>query len=581
MKRTNYKIFIGLLLVAAIFSSCGLNRMVRNYDEGVKYTPATNPLENHGGQVAAEVAGRISEGYFLRRAMLEITPVLVYEGGETELQTVTLRGSRTTAEGQMVQGDRGAAFNMNNIIEYTPEMEESELIIRARLYREGREGRATNLRERKIADGIVVTSQRVDKSDMVTLVAPHEYELETIHTRQAALYFEYMRHNVNMRLPLNRDQENQQKLQDLEEFLLRGWRIHSIEVNAWASPEGEIAFNERLSQNRATTGERFFRDMVRRLERQHRRTIERPELAVNARGEDFQNFMVALDKSNLPDKQAIANVINSQLAPAERERRIRDMTVIYGEIEEILQPLRRAEFVVRAYEPKRTMQEIAELSTNNPRELSLAELLYAATLTEDLQTQLNIYQSAQEIFPRDYRGFNNAGAVHLKMRNYERAAQALERANQLAPNNGYIQNNLGVLAAINADYQNARDLFGTAQEWGLNTSYNQGVMRILAGDYQGALTSMRGFTCTYNLALAQLMTGNTQQAINTLDCAPESANVHYLRAVIAARQNEANRAFESLRSAVSMNPQMAEEARKDREFIRFFQQDEFQQALRR
>lgn len=578
MKRTNYKIFTVMLLAAVLFSGCGLNRMVRNYDEGIRYTPAVNPLENHGGQVAAEVQGTISEGYFLRKAMLELTPVLTWDGGEQELPAVILRGSSTTAEGQMITRDQSTNFDMNNIIEYQQEMEQSELVIRARLYREGRENRATTLPERKVADGVINTSQRVDKEGLVSY-APHQYELETIITQQADLFFDYMRHNVNMRNPLNRDTENQEALKDLEEFLTRGWEIRSIEINAWASPEGEIAFNEKLSENRATSGERFFNDMVRRLNRNQDEPIQHPDLNVRARGEDFDNFMSALNESDIPDKQAIANVVNSELSPAERERRIRDMTVIYNEIEEILQPLRRAEFVVQSFEPKKTQEEIAELSTSNPSELNEEELFYAATLTEELQTKLDIYNSAQELYPSDYRGFNNAGAIHLQMQNIDQAAKALERANQLEPNNGHVLNNLGVVAARNNDYENASSLFKAARDQGIDVSENEGALMIIAGDYQAASSSFAGVTCTYNVALAQFMAGNIQAATNTLNCAPESAQVYYLKAVIGARQDNNSVVFENLRQAIEMDPAYAEMASKDAEFIRLRSLDQFQDVI--
>jgi tetratricopeptide (TPR) repeat protein len=496
------------------------------------------------------------------------------------LPTVTLRGSRTTTDGQMVNRDRAYGFDMNNVIDYRPEMAESELIIRARLYREGRADRATELPARKVADGVIATGERVDMTALETSIAPHGYEKETIITQKANLYFEYMRHNLNLRLPLNREDEAQQKRQELEEFLTRGWEIRSIEVNAWASPEGEVAFNERLSENRASTGERFLRDMIRRLEREKRMEIERPSLQVQAKGEDFDGFMQKLNASDLPDKQAIANVINSQLAPAERERRIKDMTVIYAEIEKILQPLRRAEFVVQAYEPKKTDEEIATLSTTDPSQLDVKELLYAATLTDDLNTRLTIYRSAQQLHPRDYRGFNNAGAVMIEMGNFDGAATDLERANQLEPNNGHVQNNLGILAAIEGDYDNARSLFEAARAQGIDVSYNMGALMVVKGDYQAAASSFAGRTCTYNVAMSQLMAGNEQAAINTLNCAPESAQVHYLKAIIGARRNDTSMMYDGLRRAIAMEPEYKEIASKDREFIQYHNRSEFQEIVR-
>jgi hypothetical protein len=579
MKSINFKILALMLLTATVFSGCAISKMVKNYDEQVRYTPATNPLENHGGKVAANVKGNISEGYFARRAIMEVTPVLKHEGGEQVLPTVTLRGTKTTSAGTMVNRDQASSFDLNNIIDFRPEMLESELVLRTRIYREGRENRANILPERKVADGTINTSQRVDKSEFMVAYMPDAYQKVTIHTEKANLYFGYMRHNLDNRLALNRNPENQAKITALADFIKRGWQFQSIEVNAWASPEGEVAFNEKLAENRSKTGDKYLADLFTRLERETKTTIARPAFKVSAKGEDFDGFMTALNASNLPDKQAIANVINAQVAPAERERRIKDMTLIYAEIEKLLEPLRRAEFVVNLYEPKKTDAEMAMLSTSNPSELTMEELLYAATLTNDLQTKLAIYKAGQQLFPRCARFFNNAAAVNLELGNIDAAAADLEKANQLAPGNAYIQNNLGVVAAYKNDYVNAKNLFTTANSSNVNTSSNLGVISIVQGDYQAASTALAASTCTYNLAMSQLISGNEQAALNTLNCTPENAQVLYLKAIIGARRNDTNLLYENLRKAIAAEPGYKAIAKKDREFIRFFDRAEFQQIV--
>jgi tetratricopeptide (TPR) repeat protein len=579
MKNFNFRILAVMLISAAFFTSCGINKMVKNYESGVSYTPATNPLENHGGNVAANVSGDIVEGYFQRKAVVELTPVLKYEGGEKELSTVTLRGTRTTTQGTMINADRATSVALNNVVEYQPEMFNSELYIRGKIYKEGNADNATILPERKVADGVINTSQRLARDHYLSIAA-HEYELETIITQKADLYFAYMRHNLNTRLELNRSDESQQRIAELGEFLKRGWEIKAIEVNAWASPEGEVAFNEQLAERRAQTGERYMNDMLTRLERELENPIERPELTVAAKGEDFEGFMTRLNASNLPDKQSISNVINAQIAPAERERRIKDMTLIYAEIEKILEPLRRAEFVVHSYEPKKTREEIASLATNNPAQLDEKELLYGATLHDNLQTQLAIYKSAQRIFPNSYKGFNNAAVINMKLGNVSEAASDLEKANQLAPGNGHVQNNLGVVATWNKDYEGAKPLFEAARAQGIDNNYNLGTLMIVDGQYQNAIAAFSGKTCTHNIALAQLMAGNAGAALSTLECAPESADVEYLKAVIHSRQNNTNRMYDALRKAVQMDASLKEVAAEDREFIRFFAQNDFQEIVR-
>jgi tetratricopeptide (TPR) repeat protein len=575
----NVRLLAVLLITVVFFGSCGLNKMIKGYGDGVTFTPANNPLENHGGTVAVNVSGRVSEKYFHSRAKVEITPVIVFEGGEKELNTVYLRGDKTTGEGTVINKGSATNFSIADQVAFEDGMKASELYLRAKVYREGKESEVINLPQRKIADGVINTSQRIEHDYDLTLAA-HGYEKETTVAVDANIFFEYMRHNVNWRLALNRNQENQDKITKLSDFIKMGWKIKSIEVNAWASPEGEVAFNEKLSENRAKATQDYVNNLFRTIERQTSTTIERPELTVTAKGEDFDGFMKVLNASDISDKQAIANIINTQLAPAERERRIKDMTIIYAEIEKLLEVLRRGEVVITAFEPKKTDEQIATLSTSNPSELDVKELLYAATLTQNNQTKLAIYRAAQQLFPQDYRGYNNAAYVSLQEGNADQAASYLERANQLAPNNGAVLNNLGAVAAWKGDRENAQSYFEAAQGQGVRVNYNVGSLMILKGDYQAALSSFAGRTCTHNVALAHLMAGNEAAAMTNLECAKETAHVAYLKAVIGARRQNNPMVFENLRKAVQLDPALKEEAKIDREFIRLFSVAEFQEIVR-
>ena len=579
MKNINLKNVAVLMLAAVLLSSCGLSRMINRYEQGVNFTPETNPLENHGGQVAVEIDGRVGERYFHRRAIMELTPVLKYEGGEKALTPIILRGNRTTGDGILVERRTPTTFDLSEAIAYQDAMLASELVMRARLYRQGREAAAVNLPERKVADGVINTSQRV-VADYDLVLAPDKYEAETTVSRSANIYFAYMRHDLNMRLALNRDAANAAKVAELESFIRQGWKIKSVEVNAWASPEGEVAFNEKLSENRATTTNNFVNDLFMRIERATGTSIERPTTTVTAKGEDFDGFMTLLNASELPDRQAIANVINEQLAPAERERRIKDMTVIFAEVEKILEPLRRGEIVVTLYEPKKTNAEIARLAIEDPAQLDVEELLFAATLTDDQNTKLAIYKNAQKQFPQDFRGFNNAAYILIKQGKAAEAATHIEKAKQLAPNAGAVLNNAGVVSAVKDDIVNAQAYFEAAKGQGVNTSYNIGVLMIKKGDYTAALTSFAGRTCTHNVALAHLLAGNDSAAMTNLECAKESAPVAYLKAIIGARRQNDTMVFDNLRRAIQLDPAYKEVAGKDREFIRYFEVADFQAIVR-
>jgi len=290
--------------------------------------------------------------------------------------------------------------------------------------------------------------------------------------------------------------------------------------------------------------------------------------------------MKALQASNIQEKDKIANVIKSQATKAQREQQIRNMTVIYQEVEDMLSVLRRGEVTVTCFEPKFTDEQIADYAISKPDTLKINELLYAATLTKDLNTQMKIYKTATELQPQCWRAWNNLAAVNIKSGNIDDAAKYLEKAGQLKPNNGLISNNLGVIAAWKKDYQAAEKYYKEAQAQGIDVTYNMGVIKMIKGDYAGGQKAFSSKNCDYNLALAQLENGNAAEATKTLDCAEKTGEVYYLYAIIGARTNNTTMLYDNLKKAIEAVPGYKEEAKKDLEFLNFKDKAEFQNLVK-
>jgi len=302
---------------------------------------------------------------------------------------------------------------------------------------------------------------------------------------------------------------------------------------------------------------------------------------LNARGEDWDGFLGSVEKSGIKDKNVILNVVRSQKDLKQREQEIRNMTVIYKEIEDaILPPLRRAEITVSCYEPKRTDQEIAMLSTSAPDSLDLKELIYAATLTQDMGTKLAIYKAAARLYPSDWKPYANIGYVELANGNLDEAGNNLDKANTLSPNNPIVLNNLGALAAKKGDDAAAKSFYSQAKGKGVDVSYNSGILQIKDGNYSGALTSFGNKTCNYNVALAQVLSSKLTEAAKNLECAPQNAEVFYLLAVVSARQNNAAKVNEYLRKAIAADGAYKAQAAADREFLKYFSSADFQAVVK-
>ena len=584
MKHFNIKVIVALVLATVLFTGCGLSKMIKKYPT-VKYSVTPEVLETHGGKISVAINGTIPAKYFNKKASVKVTPVLKSMDGTTlaTLKSITLKGEKATGDGQTIKYKEGGSFSYTDVVVYNENMNMSELHV-GPLATKGKKVDVP-LGTTKLADGVIHTSTRIERDEDFQTVA-HGYELETIITKKGNLYFEYNKSDLNLRMPLNKDVVNAAQLNDtVLGFLGKNWKIKSISINAWASPEGELTLNQELSADRGKTANKWFVEKIKKMIKDKKFTgaakAEELQVAVNSKGEDFDGFMKALNASNIAQKQTIANVIQSQESKAEREKSIKDMTVIYAEVETMLSVLRRAEFVVECYLPKKSKEEIIQLSTTAPDKLDNKELLYSATLTEDVNTQYTIYKSATTIYPNDWRGFANAGMCALKLGKLDEAKTYLDKANQLNPNDGQVNYNLGVLAFWNKDDVAAQNYFNQAKAKNIDISYNEALLKIRQGDYAGALTSFGGKKCKYNLALAQLLSGNTTAAKQTLDCTkPQTAAVYYLTAVNAARTSNTAVMYEYLAKAVKADSKYKKEAMEDREFLKYFKDAAFLDAIK-
>jgi len=562
----------------------GLKKMQREY-ERVKLLTTPSILELQGDSVVAVVKGTIPETYFHKKATVDFAPILVYDGGSIQLPAIVLKGEAAEGDGFLINSQTGGTFNYRASVPYDEKLNTCELLVTPIAHLGTK---SLSLGERKLADGLILTSRRIAHDEEITRI-PHGYTTGKTESESGTIYFLVNRHELNLNIQLNKDTEAVNKLKALDEFLEKGWTVKSVTINAWASPEGEESFNQGLSEKRAETGKEFINnkilDYLKELAKE--KDIEPDELIQSvmysavSHGEDWDGFMKAVKKSDLADKGTIINVINSHANLTDREEAMRNMTLVYKDIEKvILPPLRRAEIEVTCIEPAKTDEEIARLATTEPKALEMKELLYAAILTEDPNARLNIYKSATEIFPNSWEAFNNAGYVCLEMGKDNEAKSFLERANSITPNKGPVLNNLGVIAAREGNYSKAKEYYVEAQKRGASTGYNNGIIKIYDGNYAGSKTSFGSKKCTYNVALSQLLNKEYDKAAKTLNCSPKEAGVYYLMAVVGARSGNESMIYENLKKAIKEDISFRDLAREDKEFVNYFNNPDFENALR-
>lgn len=553
------------------------------------------PLEEKGDSVLVTIKGTFPPKYFKKNAVMNFTPVLTYDGGSTPLKPMTFKGEKVSGDGTPVNYANGGSFTYVCKVPYQPNLNVSELVVAPLIYASEsvtsttRDAVVANEKyftapQRKLDDGVIYTSKRIaDKAK--TSSAAHGYEKVTILTQNANIYFPVNMHNLNWNLPLNKDENNAAALKGVTKHLEMGYALKDITIAGWASPEGEETFNSGLSERRAGTAIGYLNDEFKKMLKKKDNTLpikDVKELSYNktGNGPDWNGFMAAVEASSIKDKNAILNVVRSA-SPAQREQEIRNMILIYPELEkEILPPLRRAIITVNTFEPKKTDDEIANLSTTDPSKLTLNELLYAATLTNDLKTKQMIYASTMNLHPKCMRAVLNASEVEINLGNAAEAKTLLEKALTMSDKSAAVYNNLAVVNIMQRDFKSAEANLTKAKQLGANVDYNNGVVNIFKGDYSKAVSQMAGEKCDYNLALAQLLNKEYDAAKTTLNCGADDAKTSYLKAILGARTGNNAEVYSSLMKAIQKDSSYKATAKNDREFIKLFGEADFQAIVK-
>ncbi|HSG68684.1 MAG TPA: tetratricopeptide repeat protein [Bacteroidales bacterium] len=577
------------------FGQGGIKQMAKDFDD-IKWEATPNPLEVHGDVVKVTITGDFPPKYFQKGAAMYVTPVLRYEGGAVAYEPFTIKGEEVAGDGMAIPYKEGGTITYTGEIPYSPELNASELFLVPIIY-DAKEGTLAKeedvlnskkyiiVPDVKVNDGVIHTSRYI-LNDENPIIAFHAYEKETILSKDAKIFFLINRHNLNWNIPLNKLEENKAKLAEFREFIALGYKIKDIQIVGWASPEGEELFNKDLSENRANTAYDYLVKEMKKMskDKESRFKCENPKENISWnitwQGPDWDGFMDAVKASSIQDKDAILNVIKSA-DQAKREEEIRNMILIYPELEEnILPPLRRTVMTVNSYEPKRPDEQIMAYGLSQPDSLKINELLYAATFYENDADKLAVYKNALKYYPKCYRAHNNAGVVLTDMGKYDEAASMFAKAQELKPEYGAIDNNMGVLACKQGKYDEAKQHFMEAQKKGEDVTYNTGVLAILDGDYSKAESSFSGKECTHNLGLVQLLNQDYPTAQKTFECAPEEALTYYLLAITGSRQDNTQLMLDNLMKAIEKDPELKNEAKYDREFIKYFDLPEFQAIVK-
>ena len=584
--KTSNSLFKTLLVVIIMMTPMvfhaknhDVKNMAKHIDK-VYLSASPEILENKGNTVTVTIEADFPPQYFHKKAVMNITPVLVYEEGETELPAMNFIGEKVNGKGVVVNKKHGGTYTYTVTIPYEDEMYNSLLIVEPIVYRFKEtiypdhqsikeKGEFATANAFLIAEGVINTAQRIDKNALHTAYVEPATKQNTI-TDDGDIFFMVNSDNINWSVPLNKDSHNKSAINDLTSHILKGWKIKNIEIIGWASPEGAIKYNTVLAQNRAKTTENFLKKRLASLDKSNvcYKNVNDVKFITQGNGPDWDGLMSAIENSSIKDKDAIIKTLKSQ-TPEQRVAQLSKYIKQYPEFEKsILPALRRSIVKVNTIEPTMSDEQITKMCTSDPKALSCEQMMYAATLVKELNNKEKIYITAIETYPNCAEPYCNAGVVAIKKGNIKHAKQLTHQAIEIDDLLAEAYNNLGIIAIFENNYKTAEAMFEQAKNLGLNTNYNDGVVFIHKGDYDKAIKLMTkdNPNCDYNIALAQTLDKKYTLAEETIKCMEENGQTLYLQAIIASRTNDIGKSLKHLSKAIKKDSKMKKLAKYDMEF---------------
>lgn len=558
----NFTRLNGTLLIgtAAFFvASCDLVK-------DITYTVNPNPLEMHGDSVKVSITVNVPEKGIQKKAKAEITPKI----GSTAIGTWYVNGSKVTGNGTTIDFKTGGTATFEETMAYDPSMESADVVITGKLYKQTKEKGA--LPETKIADATIITPYLVDKTFKV-LTEQDALVRQFDKTTSATFNFEKGKSDVRAN-----------EIKDADITALMAWmqaaqtnpkiKITSIEINGYASPDGEVAKNDNLSSDRTVAARKALTELMKKAKLTAYADTSAYKLAKF--GEDFEGFKSQLAATtSIPeaDKNLFIRILEMTKDPEQREKDMINLGKAYTELESDVFPMiRRAVVVVKYTEYGLTDDELRTATVQNPNSLSVEELLFTAgKLTTDANEKARIYGIAAANYSADFRTHTNLGATLFELGNTKDAAVSFKKANEIKAN-AVSDNNLAASLILEGNRAAAKKLLAKSKT--AVSGYNSGIIDIMEGNYSAAEKNIS--QDSYNKVLVLILANKLDAAKKASAALNETAELAYLKAIIEARSGaSADVVVAKLKTAISKNSALKEKASKDREFIKIMNDASF------
>ncbi len=562
------KLYLPLLMAMVVaLSSCSkkMGELSSDY-----FTTTPQVLEAVAGKVPVTINGKFPEKYFNKKAIVEVTPVLKWDGGQVKGQPAVFQGEKVEGNDQTISYKMGGSYTMKTSFDYVPEMAKSELYLEF----SAKVGKKTvSIPAVKVADGVISTSELLGNTLSNANLANGDDAFQRIikDAHQANIMFLIQQANLrSSQLRSAGVKEFKQQISDVN--AADNKKINNIEISAYASPDGGMDLNTKLAEHRESNTSKYLNKELKKAK--VNATVDSKYTA-----EDWKGFQELVSKSNIQDKELILRVLSMYQDPEQREREIKNISSVYKNLaEDILPQLRRSRLTLNYEIIGKSDEEIAKLADTDASKLNLEELLYASTLTNNNAKKATIFTKATKQFPNDYRAYNNLGNLAYEAGNIAKAESFYKKAASIkaAPE---VNMNLALVALTKGDKTTAESYLGKAAG-AKELSESMGNLYIAQGQYERAVNSF-GSAKTNSAALAQILAKDYNRAKSTLaNVKNPDAYTDYLMAILGARTNNTAMLTSSLKSAIAKDSSLAKKAATDLEFAKYFTNADFLSVIK-
>ena len=558
-----------VLAAALTLSSCDCFKKMAKNPDAIQVTCTPEVLVLNNGKIAADLSASIPADYFNKKAALQVTPVLFFEGGAVAGETILLQGEKIEANGLVVTNGETMSLTRHIEFDYQPAMDACELKLLVEVKCKG--GKCKEFTLINANTGAILTAEQLE------VVAKNDeaaYALKSECGRKVAVGLNVLQKDIDFASAMATEQNNYKNVnttvvtadlvykinssvlskkatqtaevaalkESVEGYLNNDRAAQSVYVKGYASPDGPEKFNDKLSDKRSQSGLKAVQKLL-------------AETGLNidaaAYGEDWDGFKAAVAASDIKDKDLILQVLGMYTSSAEREKEIKNLASVFGALKtDVLPQLRRAQIVNTIDVTGKTDAEmVALIKEGRVAELSLEELLHIAEVEPSVAEVA--LKAAAETY-NDARTYNNLAIALAKQGDFDGALKALDKAAKAGSKSEELNDNYALVYLAMGETDKA-----ATYAQGANAEV-QALAAAAKGEYAAASKNLEG----YNAAIVQVQEGNLAAAKNSI-ANDESAKADYLRAVIAAKEGNVEAAKAALQTAISKDASLAKKAAKD------------------